>query len=220
MQKCRICGFDIKPHEDRTPWPPNSENPYVVHKECREHASRNAGANFLAQYERPPDIYELIKRFNDFYRIPSNDTPTNLGWDRVWNFQEILQEEVEEIMNLGESDRIVEEEGLLIIDDLDEGEPDLTELTDWLCDIIVYCLSEGRRWGLPMKEALEIIMESNMSKADESGNPIYDERGKVLKGPNYWKPEPKIAELISRKLAQAEANRPRDGGSALEGDLP
>jgi predicted HAD superfamily Cof-like phosphohydrolase len=61
----------------------------------------------------------------------------------------------------------------------------------------VYCASEAKRWGLPLDEILNVIMQSNFSKLDANGEPIYDERGKVMKGPNYWKPEPKISQLLS-----------------------
>jgi hypothetical protein len=43
---------------------------------------------------------------------------------------------------------------------------------------------------------LQIIMDSNASKLGADGKPIYDANGKFLKGPNYWKPEPKIRELL------------------------
>ena len=72
----------------------------------------------------------------------------------------------------------------------------MTDLADWLGDIVVYCASEARRWGIPLNRVLNVIMESNFSKLDADGQPIYDERGKVMKGPNYWKPEPKIKEVL------------------------
>ena len=73
----------------------------------------------------------------------------------------------------------------------------LTDMSDWLGDIVVYCSSEAKRWGLPLDQILNVIMQSNFSKLDANGEPIYDERGKVMKGPNYWKPEPKISQLLS-----------------------
>lgn len=76
----------------------------------------------------------------------------------------------------------------------------LTELADWLGDLQVYCASEMRKFGLPINEILGIIMASNMSKLGEDGKPIYDDRGKVLKGPNYWKPEPRIAALLKERM--------------------
>ncbi|MNL77051.1 hypothetical protein D3C87_2031310 [compost metagenome] len=61
----------------------------------------------------------------------------------------------------------------------------------------MYCRSEALKYGLPLEEVLDIIMDSNESKLGIDGKPIYDENGKFLKGPNYWKPEPKIEALLS-----------------------
>ena len=52
------------------------------------------------------------------------------------------------------------------------------------------------RRGIPLEDVLQIIMDSNASKLGADGKPIYDANGKFLKGPNYWKPEPKIRELL------------------------
>lgn len=83
----------------------------------------------------------------------------------------------------------------------------LTELADLLGDIIVYCASEMARYGIPQKEVLRIIMDSNFSKLDANGNPIYDENGKVSKGPFYWKPEPQIKALL-QNLIEEHRNGP------------
>jgi predicted HAD superfamily Cof-like phosphohydrolase len=72
----------------------------------------------------------------------------------------------------------------------------LTELADWLGDLQVYCASEMAKFGLDNETVLAIIMESNMSKLGEDGKPIYDDRGKVMKGPKYWKPEPVLKSYI------------------------
>lgn len=53
------------------------------------------------------------------------------------------------------------------------------------------------KFGIPLDETLEIIMQSNFSKMGADGKPIYDERGKLQKGPNYWKPEPRIAAMLA-----------------------
>lgn len=129
-----------------------------------------------------------IEKFNEMYRLPNNDKPTNLGPERAHNFKKILLEEVEEanclVINL-------EDKGF----DLDTQ----AEIADWLGDIIVYCASEARRWGIPMDKTLKIIMESNFSKLDSAGQPVYDDRGKVLKGPNYWRPEAKLSKMLKRR---------------------
>lgn len=135
---------------------------------------------------------ENIRKFNDMYKLPSNNQPTLLDPERISNFQNILQEEI------GEGDDILQKYQDALQNGIDEKAKQeiLTDMSDWLGDIIVYCASEARRWGLPTAKILDIIMESNFSKLDENGQPIYDDRGKVMKGPNYWKPEPKILEHI------------------------
>lgn len=91
----------------------------------------------------------------------------------------------------------------------------LTDTADWLGDIIVYCLSEMRKYGLEPGVVLGIIMASNMSKLDANGNPIYDEHGKVLKGPNYWQPEPALRRYIEAAVRQhTRGNQPNTGKEA------
>ena len=57
-------------------------------------------------------------------------------------------------------------------------------IADVLGDIIVYCRSEALKYGIPLEEVLDIIMDSNESKLDADGKPIYDANGKFLKGPD------------------------------------
>ena len=70
------------------------------------------------------------------------------------------------------------------------------DISDVLGDLVVYIRSEATKYGIELEKTLDIIMQSNFSKLGEDGKPIYDERGKVMKGPNYWKPEPKIQKLL------------------------
>jgi predicted HAD superfamily Cof-like phosphohydrolase len=139
-----------------------------------------------------------IDRFNEIYRLPRPDKPTLLPPERIKQFMSILTEEVkegEDIMAKYQS--YVSQPGGMTR----EQEVEIfTELSDWLGDIMVYARSEGRRYGLPIEEVLGIIMQSNFSKLGADGKPIYDDRGKVMKGPNYWKPEPKISDLLKKLL--------------------
>jgi hypothetical protein len=136
------------------------------------------------------DFYRDIERFNQLYRLPCNDKPTALGIDRLKNFKDILAEEVTEVddMIAKYGDDMSEEARLAL----------LTDVSDWLGDIVVYCASEAKRWGIPLNDVLRVIMDSNFSKLGADGLPIYDERGKVMKGPGYWKPEPKIREVLTQ----------------------
>lgn len=146
-----------------------------------------------------------IKKFNQMYNLASHDDPNVQGQARLENFIDILKEEVDE------GDDIVAKLGKLEAMDAAEQPADyqqqkldaLTDLSDWLGDLMVYCASEARRWGIPIQDVLEVIMASNFSKLGADGEPIYDHRGKVQKGPNYWAPEGKIATLLERKIEGA-----------------
>lgn len=151
-------------------------------------------------------FFARIKAFNEMYRMPEVKIgPDNDPLTRLQNFLSILQEEIEE------GDEIFQkmegnEEGIEYFKDDNGGDVGdeegflrvKTEVADWLGDIIVFCASEAKRWNIPIEDVLTIIMDSNASKLGADGKPIYDERGKVLKGPNYWRPEPKIRELLLR----------------------
>ena len=139
------------------------------------------------------DFQESIKKFNSIYKLPINETPSLLGIERLNNFKSILQEEVNEVDEIIKS--YSENEKNLTSEKKREI---LTNIADWLGDMIVYISSESVKYGLDINKVLNIIMQSNFSKLDANGNPIYDERGKVMKGPGYWKPESKINELIKQ----------------------
>jgi predicted HAD superfamily Cof-like phosphohydrolase len=145
------------------------------------------------------DFYQAISRFNRMYKLHENDQPTLLGPERVGNFHAILLEEVEEGLDLMKNYEAAQAEGAGMLSE-DQRLAILTEMSDWLGDIVVYCASEAKRWGLPLNKILGVIMESNFSKLGADGQPIYDDRGKVMKGPGYWKPEPRIRELLSSPL--------------------
>ena len=145
------------------------------------------------------DFYQAISRFNRMYKLHENDQPTLLGPERVGNFHAILLEEVEEGLDLMKNYEAAQAEGAGMLSE-DQRLAILTEMSDWLGDIVVYCASEAKHWGLPLNKILGVIMESNFSKLGADGQPIYDDRGKVMKGPGYWKPEPRIRELLSSPL--------------------
>ncbi len=65
---------------------------------------------------------------------------------------------------------------------------DLLEVADALTDILYVTYGAGHAFGINLDKCFEEVQNSNMSKLDENGNPIYNEHGKVMKGPNYFKP--------------------------------
>ena len=66
---------------------------------------------------------------------------------------------------------------------------DLLEVADALTDILYVTYGAGHAFGINLDNCFEEVQNSNMSKLDESGKPIYNEHGKVMKGPNYFKPD-------------------------------
>lgn len=133
---------------------------------------------------------QRIAAMNAMYKLPANTAPT-LPADvagRLAKFKATLLDEVHEI------DEIVH-----MAQNGSHPADIAVAIADLLGDVIVYCRSEALKYGLPLEDVLDIIMDSNESKLDENGQPIYDANGKFLKGPNYWKPEPKIKALLEQR---------------------
>ena len=82
----------------------------------------------------------------------------------------------------------------LIKEELDEfveamNNKDLMEVADALTDILYVTYGAGHAFGIDLDKCFEEVQNSNMSKLDQNGKPIYNESGKVMKGPNYFKPD-------------------------------
>ena len=82
----------------------------------------------------------------------------------------------------------------LIKEELDEligamKNKDLLEVADALTDILYVTYGAGHAFGIDLDKCFDEVQNSNMSKLDENGKPIYNESGKVMKGPNYFKPD-------------------------------
>lgn len=160
------------------------------------------GEQTAAQQEPPERVTQFdskIRAFNRLYNLacPAAPTiPSRPELARELNqFYDILLEECKEVYSILQS--VGSSENLQCDEDI------LTDIADWLGDIMVYCASQLTKYGLQSDDVLGIIMASNMSKLGPDGKPIYDERGKVLKGPNYWKPEPMIKRMILARLRQS-----------------
>ena len=65
----------------------------------------------------------------------------------------------------------------------------LLEVADALTDILYVTYGAGHAFGIDLDKCFEEVQSSNMSKLSEDGKPIYNEAGKVMKGPNYYKPD-------------------------------
>ena len=129
-----------------------------------------------------------IAQMNAMYKLPAFDRPVIPAdvAERLAKFKATLMDEVHEIDEIVALSR--------------QGAAPLevaVAIADLLGDVIVYCRSEALKYGIPLEAVLQVIMDSNASKLGADGKPIYDANGKFLKGPGYWKPEPKIRELLS-----------------------
>ena len=65
---------------------------------------------------------------------------------------------------------------------------DIKEVADALTDILYVTYGAGHAFGINLNDCFEEVQKSNMSKLGDNGKPIYNEKGKVMKGPKYFKP--------------------------------
>ena len=91
------------------------------------------------------------------------------------------------------SEKIVKLRYDLIKEELDEFEEaiktkNLKEVADSLTDILYVTYGAGHAFGIDLDKCFDEVQRSNMSKLGEDGKPIYNDNGKVMKGPNYFKP--------------------------------
>ncbi len=82
--------------------------------------------------------------------------------------------------------KLIEEE----LSELKEAikEKDIIEVADALTDILYVTYGAGHAFGIDLNKCFDEVQNSNMSKLGPDGKPIYNEDGKVMKGPNYYKP--------------------------------
>ena len=114
------------------------------------------------------------------------------NFNKVKTFMETFGQEVKNRPSFSD-DKINNLRYDLIKEELEElkvamENKDLLEVADALTDILYVTYGAGHAFGIDLNKCFEEVQSSNMSKLDENGNPIYSESGKVMKGPNYFKP--------------------------------
>ena len=114
------------------------------------------------------------------------------NFDKVGVFMKTFGQEVKEKPSLS-SDKINQLRISLIKEELDElkeamDSRDLLEVADALTDLLYVTYGAGHAFGIDLDKCFEEVQNSNMSKLGDDGKPIYNEFGKVMKGPNYFKP--------------------------------
>ena len=115
------------------------------------------------------------------------------NFDKVGNFMKTFGQEVKTKPSFS-TDKINKLRLDLIKEELSElteamNNKDLLEVADALTDILYVTYGAGHAFGINLDKCFEEVQNSNMSKLDENGKPIYNEHGKVMKGPNYFKPD-------------------------------
>ena len=114
------------------------------------------------------------------------------NFNKVGTFMKTFGQEVKTKPSLS-TDKINKLRIDLIKEELDELQEamknnDLLEVADALTDILYVTYGAGHAFGVNLDQCFEEVQNSNMSKLNENGKPIYNDAGKVMKGPNYFKP--------------------------------
>ena len=115
------------------------------------------------------------------------------NFNKVQIFMETFGQEVKNKPSFS-SEKINDLRYELIREELDEFQEalknkDILEVADALTDILYVTYGAGHAFGIDLDKCFEEVQQSNMSKLDENGKPIYNESGKVMKGPSYFKPD-------------------------------
>ena len=114
------------------------------------------------------------------------------NFESVKKFMETFGQEIKEKAGFPD-DKITSLRYELIKEELDElkeamDNKDIKEVADALTDILYVTYGAGHAFGINLDNCFKEVQNSNMSKLDLNGKPIYNDKGKVMKGPNYFKP--------------------------------
>ena len=115
------------------------------------------------------------------------------NFKRVKKFMKTFGQEIKEKASFPD-DKITSLRYSLIKEELEElkeamDNKDIKEVADALTDILYVTYGAGHAFGINLDKCFEEVQKSNMSKLGPDGKPIYNDKGKVLKGPNYFKPD-------------------------------
>ena len=115
------------------------------------------------------------------------------NFERVRKFMETFGQEVKKKAEFP-NDKITSLRYDLIKEELEElrdalERKDIKEVADALTDILYVTYGAGHAFGINLDKCFEEVQNSNMSKLGDDGKPIYNENGKVMKGPSYFKPD-------------------------------
>ena len=115
------------------------------------------------------------------------------NFQNVKKFMQTFGQEVKE-RNEFPNEKTIQLRYELIKEELEElnkaiKDKDMKEVADALTDILYVTYGAGHAFGINLDKCFDEVQESNMSKLGADGKPIYNDNGKVMKGPNYFKPD-------------------------------
>lgn len=122
-------------------------------------------------------VEEALREFHTTYGLSVSDKPVDIDPGSC-------TQETSEIWELRDS--LHREEFSELIDAMDRG--NLIDLADAICDLVYVVVGTAVSFGIPFDRCFQEVQASNMSKLGEDGKPIVREDGKILKGPNFFKP--------------------------------
>lgn len=131
--------------------------------------------------------YHKVKQFHEIYDCNIGSHPVFPSDDERELRKNLLKEEFDEYLKA-------------------EEDSDLVEVADALGDMLYIIYGTAVSYGLPINDIFDEIHNSNLSKLDENGLPIRREDGKILKGPNYFRPN--VAGVIAENVGKLEARYP------------
>jgi len=133
-------------------------------------------------------LQEQARQFREVFQQESLDNISRFGFikKKLWDMQVgLITEEAREFLDA--SDEVFADP---------ENEEKRHELLKELSDLVFVCYQFAAAFNLDLDKAMDLVMESNLSKLDEQGNAMFRADGKVLKGPNYQPPD--LAECFPR----------------------
>jgi predicted HAD superfamily Cof-like phosphohydrolase len=125
-------------------------------------------------------LLDQARKFREIFNQETLDNISRFGFIKknLWDMQlRLIAEEGQEFM-------IAADECFADPENTDRRE----ELVKELSDLVFVCYQFAATYGIDLDKAMQLVYESNLSKLDEQGKPIYREDGKVLKGPSYLPP--------------------------------
>ncbi len=157
-------------------------------------------------FVKPQTLYEQVREFHEVYGQPINTAPTVPAVDRVKLRLKLIAEEFVELLeataytgfmhgeSLRDSDCYVAEALDEFIDRADV-KVNLVETADALADLMYVIQGAALEFGIDLEKVLAEVHRSNLSKLGADGKPVHNADGKVIKGPNYSKPD--IAKVLN-----------------------